>query len=148
MPSTPRSVFVASASACAAASLQDSVDTPTRSIVLMTDIAPPSLEGLPLGGGLVHFDHAAVVLRDALRRGSAVPIALQPGGQGIPPDRPPDGEPDVAGHTGAGSEPVGHRRLVRPPAQDHARDAVASGRADLFRDPLAVRRRVDAFDLP
>src|SRR6266542_368588 len=43
MPSTPRSVLLASVSAWAAASRQDSVDTPTRSIVLMTAIRSSSL---------------------------------------------------------------------------------------------------------
>ena len=39
MPSMPRSDLAASSRAWAAASRHDSVDTPTRSIVLITDIA-------------------------------------------------------------------------------------------------------------
>src|SRR6266571_2958784 len=104
MPSTPRSVLPASASACAAASRQDSVDTPTRSIVLMTAISPPSVSRsartLAPGARGVHVDHPPVVLADRLRGRLAGGLAIQVGLQRVPPDGPPDGEPDVPGHAG------------------------------------------------
>src|SRR5437879_5013271 len=107
---------------------------------------PGTSAGLPRAG--VDGDHPLVALGDARRGGLAVHLAVDEGLQRVPPDGPADGEPDVAGHAGAGPQPVLHRLIVRAAAQHDTGHAVAPAGAGLRRDSLAVLAFVEPFDLP
>src|SRR5438132_809404 len=125
IPSTPRRVLVASASACAAASRQDSVDTPTRSIVLMTAIDPPPLLSVGRtvaargsGCGVLHVRGVAAGPGRPVEPGPAVEGALSglhvaglpgPGLQGRRLEGPSVGEGQLPRH----APPPVHLRQVR-----------------------------------
>src|ERR687894_1890097 len=109
---------------------------------------PPDLKKSTVRGRCVDVDEAPVVLGDALGRGIAIHASVEVALERVPPDRPSDGEADVAGNAGPLSQPVIDRRVVGAPTQHHAHDAIAAVRANESRDRLTATAIVDTFDLP
>ena len=143
MLSMPRIVFAASASACCAASRQDSRRHPDQ-IDRLDDRHGDPLPRSPARTRRRTAGSSSRSARGLLARHRAVDEALQR----VPPDRPADREPAVAGDAARRAQPGVDRRVVGTTTEHHARHAVAAADPALLGDRRAVLGVVDALDLP
>src|SRR5205823_13151949 len=102
----------------------------------------------PALGGLVDLDEVDVVLGDLACAGRALDLAVDVRLQRIPPDRATDGEAHETGHRRRLCEPVVDLGRVGTAPEHHAGHAVATVRARLRHEHLAVRALVHSLDLP